>query len=143
MCQKAEVIPDCRDKEGQHIGFYSEFSTKANEVVMVKAGISYVSIEGARANLAAEISDWDFDRIRQQARDSWVKAVDNLAVEGGTEDHKTFSIAPFIARCFSPRYSQMWMGVIQEVITSPINRVPLLTGRSLAVGTVIVASIRC
>lgn len=88
-CRNAEVMPDCRDKQGQHLGFYSEFSTQADEVVMVKAGISYVSIAGARANLAAEIPGWDFDRVRQQARHSWVKALDNLSVEGGTEYHKT------------------------------------------------------
>ncbi len=88
-CQSAEVIPDCQEKEGQHIGFYSEFPTKAGEVVMVKAGISFASLEGARANLAAEISDWDFDRVHRQARDSWVQAFDRLSVEGGTEDHKT------------------------------------------------------
>ena len=88
-CQKAEVIPDCREKEGQHLGFYTEFSTKPGEVVMVKAGISFVSIEGARANLAAEIPDWGFDRVHQEARESWAKAFDRLTVEGGTEDHKT------------------------------------------------------
>jgi predicted alpha-1,2-mannosidase len=88
-CQNAEVIPDCKEKEGQHIGFYSEFPTTAGETVMVKAGISFASIEGARANLAAEIPDWDFDRVHQQARDAWTKAFDRLTVEGGTEDHKT------------------------------------------------------
>jgi predicted alpha-1,2-mannosidase len=88
-CQNAQVIPGCREKEGQHIGFYSEFSTRPNEVVMVKAGISYVSIDGARANLAAEIPDWDFDHVHQLARDSWAKALKGLSVEGGTEDHKT------------------------------------------------------
>ena len=56
---------------------------------MVKAGISFVSIAGARANVAAEIPDWDFDRVHQQARASWVKAFDRLSVEGGSEEHKT------------------------------------------------------
>jgi predicted alpha-1,2-mannosidase len=88
-CQKAEVLPDCREKDGQHLGFYSKFPTTAGEVVTVKAGISFASIEGARANLAAEIPDWDFDRVHQQARDAWTKAFDHLTVEGGTEDHKT------------------------------------------------------
>jgi predicted alpha-1,2-mannosidase len=88
-CQNAQVIPGCREKEGQHLGFYSEFSTQANEVVTVKAGISFVSIEGARANLAAEIPKWDFDGVHQQARDLWAKALGRLSVEGGSEDHKT------------------------------------------------------
>jgi len=88
-CKKAQVIPDCRDKVGQHLGFYTEFATKPGEVVMVKAGISFVSIAGARANLVAEIPDWDFDRVHREARDVWAKALDRLSVEGGSEDHKT------------------------------------------------------
>ena len=88
-CKAAEVIPNCKEKEGQHLGFYSEFPTKAGDKVMVKAGLSFVSIAGARANLAAEIPGWDFDQVRGQARDRWVQAVDRLSVEGGTEDHKT------------------------------------------------------
>lgn len=88
-CQKASILPGCREKEGQHLGFYSEFPTRAGEVVLVKAGISFASIEGARANLAAEIPDWDFDRVHQDARKAWSSALDHLSVEGGTEDHKT------------------------------------------------------
>ena len=88
-CRKAQVLPGCRERDGQHLGFYSEFPTKADEVVVVKAGISFVSLAGARANLAAEIPDWDFDRVRRDARASWVKAIDRLAVEGGTEEHRT------------------------------------------------------
>ncbi len=88
-CKNAEVIPGCREKEGQHLGFYSEFPTKEGEAVMMKAGLSFVSIAGARANLAAEMPDWSFERVQQQARDAWVKELDHLAVEGGTEEHKT------------------------------------------------------
>ncbi len=88
-CKSAEVIPDCKEKEGQHLGFYSEFPTTDGEAVVLKAGISFVSVDGARANLASEIPGWDFDQVHQQARDAWSKAFDHLTVEGGTEDHKT------------------------------------------------------
>ena len=73
-CQAAEKLPGCREKEGQHLGFYAEFPTEDKDVIMLKAGISYVSIDNARANLAAEIPAWDFDGARQQAHDLWVKA---------------------------------------------------------------------
>ena len=88
-CQNPQILPGCREKDGQHLGFYSEFPTTAGEAVTVKAGISFASIAGARANLAAEMPDWNFDRVHQQARDAWAKAFDHLTVEGGTEDHKT------------------------------------------------------
>ena len=88
-CKGARIIPDCKEMEGQHIGFYSEFPTKAGDPVEVKAGISFVSLAGARANLAAEIPDWDFDRLHQRARDAWSQEIGRLAVEGGTENDKT------------------------------------------------------
>ena len=59
-CETASVIAGCREREGTHLGFYSEFPTKAGETVLLKIGISYVSVDGARANLKAEIPDWDF-----------------------------------------------------------------------------------
>ena len=88
-CKHAEVLAGCREKEGQHLGFYSEFPTKAGETILVKTGLSFVSADGARANLAAEIPGWDFDKVHEQARASWSQELGRLAVEGGSEDEKT------------------------------------------------------
>ena len=87
-CQNAKVIPSCREMEGKHLGFYGEFSTHANEAILLKVGISFVSIDGARKNLAAEISGFNFDKVRQRARRSWADALGRITVEGGTEDQK-------------------------------------------------------
>ena len=54
-CRPRKIMPGCREKEGQHLGFYAEFPTADKDVIMLKVGISYVSIDNARANLAAEI----------------------------------------------------------------------------------------
>jgi len=102
-CQNAEVLPDCREKEGQHLGFYSEFPTKAGEVVQVKVGISFVSIEGARANLQAEIPDWSFDTVRSQARDRWSAALRRMSVAGGSEDQKTAFYTALYHALLDPR----------------------------------------
>lgn len=97
-CQQAQQIPGCRETEGEHLGFYTEFRTKAGEQVLLKAGISYVSIEGARANLAAEIPGWDFDAVRQGARQSWNKELSRITVEGGSDAQKiTFYTAMYHA----------------------------------------------
>ena len=80
----AKVLPGCRELEGKHLGFFSEFATAPGEVVLLKAGISFVSVEGARANLKHDISGWDFDTIRQRARDSWEQALAGVAVQGGS-----------------------------------------------------------
>ncbi len=102
-CENAEVLPGCREKEGSHLGFYSEFPTRAGQVVQVKVGLSFVSIEGARNNLKAEIPDWNFDRVRQVAREAWAAALKRIEVTGGTEDQKTAFYTALYHALLDPR----------------------------------------
>ncbi len=102
-CQNAKVIPMCREIEGKHLGFYTEFETHSNEIVLLKAGISFVSVEGARNNLKAEISDWNFEKVRQQARQSWSESLKRMEVEGGTEDQKTAYYTALYHALLDPR----------------------------------------
>lgn len=102
-CRSAQIIPGCRGKEGQHLGFYAEFPTRLNDAIMLKAGISYVSIANARANLAAEIPHWDFDATRKQAHDAWAQAMNRISVEGGTEDQKTAYYTAYYHALIDPR----------------------------------------
>ncbi len=81
----AAVLPGCRQREGKHLGFYAEFPTTPGEQVLLKVGISFASVEGARANLRQDIPDWDFDRVRRSARDLWSQALSGVAVQGGAQ----------------------------------------------------------
>lgn len=65
------------------------FKTKANEQILLKVGISPVSIEGARKNLAAEIPDWNFDKVRTDAKAKWNKELSQIEVSGGTDEQMT------------------------------------------------------
>lgn len=44
---------------------------KSDEPLLVKTGISYVSEEGAFANLKEELNHWKFDQVRQMAKSKW------------------------------------------------------------------------
>jgi len=57
--------------------------------IMVKVGISAVSIEGARRNLQKEAIHWDFDNYKSAGQDIWVRALSKIKVNGGTDDQKT------------------------------------------------------
>ncbi len=59
------------DKKNVKASF--QFKTKANEQILVKVAISPVSIEGAGKNLAEEIPDWDFEKVRNDAKTAWNK----------------------------------------------------------------------
>ncbi|MCM1491456.1 MAG: GH92 family glycosyl hydrolase [Muribaculum sp.] len=70
------------------IGAYLTFECKKEEPVILKAGSSFTSLDGAYKNLDAEIPGWDFDAVRTQSADAWEKHLGKVEVEGGSEDDK-------------------------------------------------------
>lgn len=78
-----------KEAQGTNLKTYLSFDIKKDESVMVKVGISAVSIENARKNLEAEISDWNFDKIVKDADSIWNTELGKIEVEGGTEAQKT------------------------------------------------------
>lgn len=99
----AEILKQVKEKEGKHLGFYTEFATQANEQVLMKAGISFISIDGARNNLNKEITDWNFDAVHQRAVALWNKALSKIAVEGGTKEEKTVFYTSMYHTMIDPR----------------------------------------
>lgn len=65
------------------------FTIKDGEPILVKVAISYVSIEGARKNLEAELPGWDFDKVRADARAAWNQELSKIEVSGGTTEQTT------------------------------------------------------
>ena len=76
-------------KDDKDDGYFLGFETKEGEQVLVKIAISYVSIEGARKNLEAELPHWDFDRVRADAKTAWNKELSKIEVSGGTDEQTT------------------------------------------------------
>jgi predicted alpha-1,2-mannosidase len=62
--------------------------TSATNQISFKYGISYISIDQAKRNLEDEISDWDFDKVKNTAHEKWAKVLNQIEVEGGTEAYK-------------------------------------------------------
>jgi len=60
-----------------------------NQELLVKVGISAVSMEGAQKNLEAEITDWDFEKVVRQTQQKWENELSKIEVEGNTEEQKT------------------------------------------------------
>jgi predicted alpha-1,2-mannosidase len=56
--------------------------------ITVKLGLSYTSIDNAKANLEAEAATLTFDKARRQTQNKWRKALGKLEVEGGKDGDK-------------------------------------------------------
>ncbi len=59
------------------------------EKIEIALAVSFVSKEGAKANLAAEAAGMDFDKVRAQTEEIWRKDLTKIRVKGGTEEDKT------------------------------------------------------
>ncbi len=57
------------------------FNLEDNRTVLVKVGISPVSVEGALKNLTEEIPHWDFNAIRKAAKQSWQASLEGIQLE--------------------------------------------------------------
>ena len=99
----AKVLDGCRELEGDHLGFFTEFATTENQQVLMKAGISFVSVNGARANLKHDIDGWDFDQTRRQARALWADALAGVAIEGATDAQREIFATALYHSFIDPR----------------------------------------
>jgi putative alpha-1,2-mannosidase len=79
------LIEDTSAAHGENIIAFVEFHTEQDEHILVKVGISAVSTEGALRNLEAEVPHWDFDKTREEARQSWNDILGKIEVGGGAD----------------------------------------------------------
>ncbi|HWB96343.1 MAG TPA: GH92 family glycosyl hydrolase, partial [Bryobacteraceae bacterium] len=70
-------------------GLAVEFAQAPSGPVEVRIGISYISVEQARRNLAADLPAWQFEKVRLAARAAWNHALGRIAVRGGTVEQRT------------------------------------------------------
>ncbi|NQU53534.1 MAG: glycoside hydrolase family 92 protein, partial [Bacteroidetes bacterium] len=76
---------------GADIGFDK---TAGKQTVVLKLGISYVSLENARINLETEAGDKNFKDILNKTQNAWDENLALITIEGGTkEQQNTFYTA--------------------------------------------------
>jgi len=86
---KKTLLPkrDLREKAPRYV---FDFDLKPGENIMVKISMSSTSVEGAKANLTAELSNWDFDQTHQLAKNSWNKYLSKVDIVGDKNRKRCF-----------------------------------------------------
>ena len=79
------------NERGQRI--VAGFDLTAGDQLEMKVAMSTVSVEGAKRNLEAEIPDWNFDEIRQDAKDCWNSYLGRIEASGTDEELTNFYTA--------------------------------------------------
>jgi len=84
---EASQGPAANPRTTAQAGAFAGFDTRRSRFVTARVGISFVSVDGARANLAAESAGRGFGAIGRSARRSWNRALGRVRVSGGPERH--------------------------------------------------------
>jgi predicted alpha-1,2-mannosidase len=83
----SEIVDGGTSLQGKGAGFFATFSPEPRTVV-VKLGLSYTSIENARANLRQEAGGVSFDDALRAARSDWGERLGRIQVHGGRESDR-------------------------------------------------------
>lgn len=75
--------------KGTRNGIFLGFSTAEDEVVELRVGLSYCSIENARLNLETEARETTFDQVKKNATQQWNEMLSRIQVEDESTENKT------------------------------------------------------
>lgn len=90
---------------GNKTGAWLSFTTRQAQQVLLKIGISFVSVDQAKRNVTAEIPDFDFARVRAAAVTAWNQALGVVELKGAT-----------------PAQEQMFYSALYHTMLMPVNR---------------------
>ncbi len=94
---------------GPGSGGYVTFANLNGAQVNVQVGLSFVSVDGAKANLKAENTKKSFDTVAASARKAWNDQLGKIAVTGGSDaDLTTF-------------YTSLYHSLIQPNVFSDVD----------------------
>jgi len=88
LLNDGRLVTDPQGAQGKRLLAQLSFGDQGGPL-LVKVGLSAVSVEGARKNLAAEIPGWDFEGARQGTEKAWAKELGRIEIEGGTPDQQS------------------------------------------------------
>jgi predicted alpha-1,2-mannosidase len=90
---------------GPSAAAYAQFDATHNQAVTVRAAVSWVSIDGARANLR-QAQEETFDQMRAATANQWQSYLQRVSISGGTaEQQRTFYTALYHALLHPNLYS--------------------------------------
>ena len=88
IAEKTKIYENKSSARGNDLKAFIHYNTSKDEAVLIKVGISFVSIDGAKKNVQTEIPGWDFNKIKDLADKKWNEALSSISVETNNKDNK-------------------------------------------------------
>ena len=103
LVSRSQIIKDAESLRGKHLGFFTEFPTGSGETSLLKVGISFVDLDGARKNFEQEMAGKGFDEVREEALGQWNRELNKVKVCGGSEAERTVLYTALYHTMIDPR----------------------------------------
>ena len=132
FAEKGVAVPGdgVRSFTGTNVVFCADFGRLSRPLVM-KAGLSFDSIDEARTNFRREAAQTNFESARAAARAAWADAIGGIKVAGGTERERTIFASALYRAMLDPREIGQGKGFTRRTVFSGWDvfrsEMPLLT----------------
>lgn len=111
-------LPMAETEKGKRL--VASFNIQPGEEVLMKVALSTTGVEGAKANMAAEVPGWDFEGIRTAAKADWNSYLSRIEVEG-TDEEKTNFYTSFYHALIQPNEISDVDGRYRNATDSVVN----------------------
>jgi len=111
-------LPMAETEKGKRL--VASFNIQPSEEVLMKVALSTTGVEGAKANMAAEVPGWDFEGIRTAAKADWNSYLSRIEVEG-TDEEKTNFYTSFYHALIQPNEISDVDGRYRNAADSVVN----------------------
>jgi len=75
---------------GRQLRAYFDFKTTEGEKIKIKFALSPVSMDGALANMKAELPGWDFEKTKATGQAAWEKELHKIVIKGSKDEMEDF-----------------------------------------------------
>ncbi|MDR1585234.1 MAG: GH92 family glycosyl hydrolase [Prevotellaceae bacterium] len=82
-----EIVSDSTCKAPDMVYY---FDLGKDNKLQAKVAFSTVGVDGAKLNMKSEANHWDFDKVKEEAENSWEEILSIIDVEGNLEQKKNF-----------------------------------------------------
>lgn len=111
-------LPMAETEKGKRL--VASFNIQPGEEVLMKVALSTTGVEGAKANMTAEVPGWDFEGIRTAAKADWNSYLSRIEVEG-TDEEKTNFYTSFYHALIQPNEISDVDGRYRNAADSVVN----------------------
>jgi predicted alpha-1,2-mannosidase len=84
----------------KNVGAYFQFDNRDGKPLLIKVGISQTGTDGAKLNLEAEATHWNFEKYKQDAELSWEKELSKIEIQT-KNDEQNIIFYTALYHCFT------------------------------------------